>query len=146
MSAAVAVARAYTEIPQPGPAFKTQACPLRALVVDDNPDIADMLAALLRHVGYEATTAYSPSDALTTALTKHFDVIISDIGMAGMNGYELARALREVPEYNTTPMIAVTGFAMYDDRNRAIEAGFSTHLSKPIDPAALTHTLSGIGH
>ena len=146
MSAAVAVARAYTEIPQPGPAFKTQVCPLRALVVDDNPDIADMLAALLRHVGYEATAAYSPSDALTTALTKHFDVIISDIGMAGMNGYELARALREVPEYNTTPMIAVTGFAMYDDRNRAIEAGFSTHLSKPIDPVALTHTLSGIGH
>lgn len=146
MSAAVAVARVFAEIPQPEPAFNLQVCTRRALVVDDSPDIAEMLAAILRHSGYEATTAYSPSDALSMALTKHFDVIISDIGMPGMNGYELAQTLRQIPEYSATPMLAVTGFAMYDDRDRAIEAGFNTHLRKPIDPVALTQALSGIGH
>ena len=146
MSAAFALAPALNITPQLEPAFKLQACTRRALVVDDNPDIADMLAAVLRQAGYEATTAYSPSAALSTALMKHFDVIISDIGMPGMSGYELARALRKIPEYSAIPIFAVTGFAMYDDRDRAIDAGFTTHLSKPIDPIALTQVLSGIGH
>src|SRR5215207_11537602 len=104
MSTALAFAPALATNPQPDVAINLKVCTRRALVVDDNPDIADMLAAVLRHSGYEATTAYSPSDALTTALTEHFDVIISDIGMPGMNGYELARALREIPEYSTTPL------------------------------------------
>lgn len=146
MSAAFAFAPAPDVTPQPEPAFNLQPCTRRALVIDDNPDIADMLAAVLRHSGYEATTAYSPSAALSAALASHFDVIISDIGMPGMSGYELARALRAIPEYSTTPMVAVTGFAMYDDRDRALEAGFNAHLSKPIDPAALTQALHGIGH
>ena len=144
MSAAVALS--FAEIPQPEPAFNLQACTRRALVVDDYPDIANMLAAILRHSGYEVTVAYSPSDALRAARTEHFDVIISDIGMPGMNGYELARALRGIAEYSDIPMVAVTGFAMYDDRDKAIEAGFNTHLCKPIDPIALKQVLSGIRH
>src|ERR671913_110579 len=64
-----------------------------------------------------------------------------DIGMPGMTGHELARALRATPEYQTTPMIAVTGFDMYDDRERSAEAGFSAHLRKPIDPLALTQAV-----
>ena len=115
-----------------------------ALVVDDDPDITDMLAAVPRHAGYTVSTAHSAPDALTTALSKHFDVIVSDIGMPGMTGYELARALRETPEYASVPMVAVTGFAMYGDRDRALEAGFNDHLSKPIDPGTLRRAVLGI--
>ena len=147
MSAAVALAPSLDETPQLEAAFKLQTSKGLALVVDDSPDIAEMLAAVLRHAGYDAATAFSAQDALTAAFARHFDVIISDIGMPGMNGYELARALRSTPEYQTVPMLAVTGFAMYGDRGRALEAGFNDHLSKPIDPVSLTRAVHGIrGH
>ena len=144
MSAHAAVAFAL-EVPQPEPALNLRTARRHALVVDDNQDITAMLAAVLRHAGYEVSTAHSAPDALDAALTRHFDVVVSDIGMPGMNGYELARALRALPEYGATPMIAVTGFAMYDDRDRAVEAGFNTHLSKPIDPTDLTQAVSSSG-
>jgi CheY-like chemotaxis protein len=146
MSAQTAVAPAFVESPELEPAFNLRTVKRRALVVDDNSDIADMLAAVLRHVGYEVLTADSGSNALVAALAEHFDVVISDIGMPGMNGYELARSLRAIPEYSTIPMVAVTGFAMYDDRDRALDAGFNTHLSKPIDPVTLTQVISGVWH
>ncbi len=145
MSARAAVALA-PEVPQPEPAFNLRTVRRHALVVDDNPDITAMLAAVLRHAGYDVSTAHSAPDALEAARAEHFDVVISDIGMPGMNGYELAQALRALPEYNATPMVAVTGFAMYDDRDRAMEAGFNTHLSKPIDPVDLTQAISGMWH
>lgn len=141
-----ATAAAFAETPQVERDFEPHLVNRHALVVDDNSDIADMLAAVLRHSGYDVTAAYSASDALAAALSRHFDVVISDIGMPGMNGYELARALRAVPEYSTTPMVAVTGFAMYDDRDMALDAGFNDHLSKPIDPVALTRALSRTRH
>jgi CheY-like chemotaxis protein len=146
MSAHAAVALAPDEVLQPEPALKLLTARRHALVVDDNPDITAMLSAVLRHAGYDVSTAHSAPDALAVALAKQFDVVISDIGMPGMNGYELARALREVPEYSATPMVAVTGYAMYDDRDRAMEAGFDTHLSKPIDPVDLTQAISGMWH
>ncbi|HWS55193.1 MAG TPA: response regulator [Pyrinomonadaceae bacterium] len=146
MSAHAAVAPARVESPQREPALELRTVRRHALVVDDNPDITDMLAAVLRHAGYNVSTAHSAQNALEAALAKQFDVVISDIGMPGMNGYELARALRAVPEYSTTPLVAVTGFAMYDDRDRAVEAGFDAHLSKPIDPVDLTRTISGVRH
>ena len=146
MSAQAAVALAPDSTPQLEPAFVPYEGKGLALVVDDNPDIANMLAAVLQHSGYDATAAYSSSDALTTALAKHFDVIVSDIGMPGMDGYEFARVLRAMPEYRAIPMVAVTGFAMYDDRERALAAGFDTHLSKPIDPLALKQALLGVWH
>lgn len=116
------------------------------LVVDDNPDITEMLAAVLRLSGYNVSTALSASEALKAAHERRFDVVVSDIGMPGMNGYELARALRASPEYGTARMVAVTGFAMYDDRDRALEAGFDTHLSKPVAPADLTRAVMGVVH
>lgn len=146
MSAQVAFAPAPLEAPRMEPVLKLLASKRQVLVVDDNPDIAAMLAAVLRQVGYEVSTAHSAPRALEAALARHFDVLISDIGMPGMNGYELAQALRALPEYSAIPMIAVTGFAMYDDHDRAVEAGFTTHLSKPIDPVDLTQALSGIWH
>ena len=146
MSAAVAFDPVLNQKDQLEPAYNLQACTRRALIVDDNPDIADMLAMVLRRAGYEATAVYTPAAALSVALLKHFDVIISDIGMPGMSGYELAQSLRAIPEYSAIQMVAVTGYAMYDDRDRALEAGFNTHLSKPIDPVALKQALSGIRH
>jgi CheY-like chemotaxis protein len=145
MSAHAAIALA-PEVPEPEPAFELRTVRRHALVVDDNPDITAMLSAVLKHAGYDVSAAHSAPDALAAALASHFDIVISDIGMPGMNGYELAQALRAVPEYGSTPMVAVTGFAMYDDRDRAMEAGFDTHLSKPIDPVDLTQAISGMWH
>lgn len=109
----------------------------RALIVDDAPDVLDMLAMVLRQSGYEVATASTAPDALSAAQSSAFDIIVSDIGMPGMSGYELANALRALPGYASVPIIAITGFAMYNDRERALEAGFNAYLTKPIDPASL---------
>ena len=104
------------------------------LVIDDVSDVTDMLSVLLTHAGYKVCAASSAHEAIAMARDRHFDMIISDIGMPEMNGYELAKALRLQPGYETVPMIAVTGFSMFDDRNRSFTAGFNAHVTKPIDP------------
>ena len=109
----------------------------RALVVDDAPDVTEMLAMLLRYAGYDVVAVFCAPDAYETALSEQFDVVVSDIGMPGMNGYELAERLRGLPDYEAVPLIAVTGFAMYDDRERASHAGFDAFLTKPINPSDL---------
>jgi CheY-like chemotaxis protein len=109
----------------------------RALVVDDAPDVTEMLAILLQYAGYEVVMVYSGPQALSAARAEQFDVVVSDIGMPGMNGYELASAVRALPAYQSTPMIAVTGFTMYEDRERALSCGFNAFLTKPINPRDL---------
>ena len=108
-----------------------------ALVVDDVADVTEMLAVLLSHAGYEVVTAASARAALNAARERQFDVIISDIGMPEMNGYQLAREMRTLPGYETVPMVAVTGYSMFDDKERSTNAGFNAHMTKPIDPRAL---------
>ena len=146
MSAQAALAPAFIATPQAEPEFQLQECRGLALVVDDNPDITGMLAAVLRHAGYTVSAAHSAADALAIALARHFDLVVSDIGMPGMTGRELARILRAMPEYRSIPMVAVTGFDMYDDRGESAAAGFSAHLRKPIDPEALTRAIRGLWH
>lgn len=107
-----------------------------ALVVDDVSDVTEMLSVLMTHAGYEVSTASCAHDAIALARDNHFDIVISDIGMPQMNGYELAEALRSLPGYETVPMVAVTGYSMFDDRNRSLSAGFNEHITKPIDPRA----------
>ena len=107
-----------------------------ALVVDDVADVTEMLSVLMTHAGYEVSTASNAHEAIALAREHQFDVVISDIGMPDMNGYELARAIRLLPGYETVPLVAVTGYSMFDDRNRSLTAGFSEHLTKPIDPRA----------
>jgi CheY-like chemotaxis protein len=109
----------------------------RALVVDDAPDVTEMIATFLQHAGYDAVMAFSAPEALEVAQSGKFEIIISDIGMPGMNGYDLAIALRALPEYRTVPLIAVTGFSMYDDQGRALQSGFNAHMTKPINPMSL---------
>jgi len=108
-----------------------------ALVVDDVADVTEMLAVVLTHAGYSVVTAASAPAALKAARERQFDVIISDIGMPEMNGYQLAREMRTMPGYETIPMVAVTGYSMFDDKERSTNAGFSAHMTKPIDPRAL---------
>lgn len=108
-----------------------------ALVVDDVADVTELLAVLLTHAGYSVVTAPSARAALEAASKQHFDVIISDIGMPEMNGYQLAREMRQIPGYENVPMVAVTGYSMFDDRQRSLNAGFNAHLTKPIVPRVL---------
>lgn len=110
--------------------------PRSALVVDDVSDVTDMLSVLLTHAGYDVTCASTAAEALALAREHHFDVIISDIGMPEMNGYELAQAVRSLPGYENVPMVAVTGYSMFDDRSSSLTAGFNEHVTKPIDPRA----------
>jgi CheY-like chemotaxis protein len=104
--------------------------------VDDVSDMTEMLSLLLMHAGYDVSTAASAQDAIALARDHHFDVIISDIGMPDMNGYELADALRSLPGYEKVPLVALTGYSMFDDRKRSLSAGFNEHVTKPIDPSA----------
>jgi CheY-like chemotaxis protein len=96
-----------------------------------------MLAVVLTHAGYNVVTAASAPAALNAARERQFDVIISDIGMPDMNGYQLAREVRQLPGYEAVPMVAVTGYSMFDDKERSTKAGFNAHMTKPIDPRAL---------
>jgi CheY-like chemotaxis protein len=126
----------------------------KVLVVDDVPDVTEMIGLLLKHAGYDVSTADSAKAALKLARKRHYDLIISDIGMPEMNGYELATELRNLTDYDHTPMIAVTGYSEYDDRGRAVKAGFNIHLTKPIEPSQLlevmntllSHSQSGTNH
>lgn len=116
----------------------------RALVVDDAPDVTEMLAVFLEQAGFDPVMAFSAAEALEAAQAEQFEIIISDIGMPLMNGYELATRLRSLPDYNRVPMIAVTGFSVYDDRGRALESGFNAHLTKPINPLALLNLIKSL--
>jgi two-component system CheB/CheR fusion protein len=109
----------------------------KALVVDDVFDVTEMLSVLLTYAGYTVVTAASARAAIAAAQSQQFDVVISDIGMPEMNGYELAQALRAMPGYANIPLVAVTGYSMFDDRQRSLSSGFNAHMTKPIDPRAL---------
>jgi CheY-like chemotaxis protein len=106
---------------------------LHALVVDDKIEVAELIAVMFRHSGFETIICHSAADALDAARAETFDVVLSDIGMPRMNGYELARELRKLPEYKDATLIALTGFSMYDDRERSLSAGFNFHLTKPVE-------------
>jgi CheY-like chemotaxis protein len=120
----------------------TRAAGQSILIVDDVADVTEMIALFLKHAGFEVTTANSAASALRLTADSHFDLIISDIGMPEMNGYELAESLRNRDDYSHTPLIAVTGYTEYDDRGRSLRAGFNAHLTKPINPSSLLEIIS----
>ena len=117
-------------------AFDAQAA-LRVLVVDDNVDSALTLAALLEMYGFEVSTAHDGIEALDETSRFRPDVVILDIGMPRMNGYNVARHIRARRGEPQPLLIAVTGWGQAEDRRRSREAGFDHHLVKPVDPAAL---------
>ncbi|MEA2604143.1 MAG: hypothetical protein QOF89_5135 [Acidobacteriota bacterium] len=117
---------------------------LRILVVDDNEDSADSLAIWLGLMGHDARTAHDGPQALAVAQEYRPDLIFLDIGMPGMNGYEVARRLRQQPETRDVTLIAVTGWGQDEDRRQSREAGFDQHLVKPLEPKALEKLLAGM--
>src|SRR5262245_51134002 len=117
----------------------------RILVVDDNVDAANMIAMMLQLYGHQAETVYSAKSALEMAVEYRPDFVVLDIGLPGMDGYEVARRLRQTPELRDTPLIAATGYGQDADRQRSEEAGFDYHLVKPIDPEKLQTVLELLG-
>jgi CheY-like chemotaxis protein len=127
----------------PGPsingAHKTPAACARCriLLVDDNIDGANSLAKLLEMSGHEVHVVYDGVAGIQAAKTLLPDIVLLDIGLPGMDGYEVARQLREEPALKDVPLVAVSGYAREEDRLRSQQAGFNHHLVKPLDPRAL---------
>lgn len=115
----------------------------RILVVDDNVGTATILARLLKKLGeHEIRTAHDGAAALEAARIHQPELILLDIGLPRMNGYEVARRLRQQPEFRRTLLVALTGYGTEDDRTRAQEAGFDRHLTKPPSMADLRQILA----
>jgi signal transduction histidine kinase/AmiR/NasT family two-component response regulator len=125
----------------PAPVPPTDLSGVKVLVVDDMVDTLDLAAQVLGASGASAVVAQDAERALQAAQAETFDVIVSDIGMPGMDGYELARRLRE--QGVTAPMIALTAFTREEDRERGIQAGFDAYLRKPFEPGELVAAVAG---
>ncbi len=117
---------------------------LRVLVVEDNQDTADILKQLLVLLGYRTEVAYTGPSGLAVGRSLAPDVVLCDLGLPGMDGYALARALRSDPATAGAFLIAQTGYGHAEDRRRAREAGFDLHMTKPIDPTELERILSSV--
>ncbi len=117
---------------------------LRVLVVDDNVDAAQMLATLLEMNGYEVSIAYDGKGALASAVQAPPDVALLDIGLPDIDGHELARRLRAMPETTQAVLVALTGYGQVEDQRRAYKAGFDHHMAKPADLAKLLELLAGV--
>ena len=115
---------------------------LRILVVDDNRDSADSLAQMLEFMGGDTRIAYDGEQAVTVAGEFQPDVIVLDIGLPKLNGYEACRRIRALPSSNGVMIIAQTGWGQDEDRQRTQEAGFDHHLVKPVDPTTLMKLLA----
>jgi two-component system CheB/CheR fusion protein len=118
---------------------------MRILVVDDLPDIVESMALVVRLAGHDVVTAADGLAALEAARKFRPDVVLLDIGLPGMDGYEVARRLREAEETRKTMIVAVTGYGQDEDRRQAFAAGFDYHLTKPVDPDALQALLAACG-
>jgi DNA-binding response OmpR family regulator len=114
----------------------------RILVVDDNADAADSLAMLLQVRGDEVRVAYDGEEALAAELDFRPEVVLLDIGMPKLSGYEVARRIRDARGPGVL-IIAITGWGQDEDRQRAHEAGFDHHFTKPVDYAALLEVIDG---
>jgi len=124
------------------PAVTTTPQHFRILVVDDNHDSALSLAMMLSIMGHETRTAHDGESALDTAESFLPDVVLLDIGLPKLNGYEVAQRIRENAWGQSMFLIAVTGWGQEEDRQRSSEVGLSVHMVKPVEPAALERLLS----
>ena len=113
----------------------------KILIIDDNRDAADLLRELVSIHGHEAVVAYDGQQGLAAAESVQPEVAFVDLGMPGMDGYELARRLRQNPGGDAIQLIAMTGWGQPADRERVRAAGFNHHLLKPMDLAELVALL-----
>jgi CheY-like chemotaxis protein len=117
---------------------------LRVLVVDDDADTRGMMETVLAQRGAQVTAAASAAEALACVEREAPDVLLSDIGMPGMDGYALMRELRERPASRAIPAAALTAYAHADDRGQAIAAGYQLHVAKPVEPAELVAVVASL--
>src|SRR5262245_8865145 len=135
-------------VPAPETAFPAGEEPLppltkcRILIVDDNRDSADSLSMLFQVMGNEVGTAYDGEQAVETAESMRPDVVLLDIGMPRLNGYDTCRRIRQKPWGQRMLLIALTGWGQEEDIRRTKDAGFDYHMVKPVDPAALSRLLA----
>ncbi len=133
--------------PDAGPAEPARArppAPRRVLVVDDNTDAADSLAMLLRFERHEVRTAHDGPAALEAAEAFRPEVVLLDLGLPEMDGYEVARRLRERAALKDVFLVALTGYGQEEDRRRSRESGFDRHLVKPVDPVQVQALLGSL--
>jgi PAS domain S-box-containing protein len=140
----LAAARKDTPLNDSGPAQRS--APMRVLVADDNPDSANGLALLLKIRGNEVRTAHDGLEVISAAEAFRPEVMLLDIGMPKLNGYEVCRHIRAQSWGKTTAIIALTGWGQEEDRRRSREAGFDHHLVKPVELAVLEPLLEASRH
>jgi PAS domain S-box-containing protein len=136
-----------SEAPSQAPAAPSRELEgIRVLVVDDQPDARDLLTRVLEDGGAEVVAASSGEEALARIAEQAPDVLLSDIGMPEMDGFELLRRVRRLSPapVGRTPAIALTAFSRSEDRTRALRAGFVVHVTKPVDPSELVATVASV--
>ena len=116
----------------------------RVLIVDDNRDAADAMAQLLAIEGHDVKAVYGALDALDSAVQLRPDVVLLDIGLPQMDGYELSRQIRQLPGLKAMPIVAITGYGQPSDKQHSRQSGFDYHLVKPVDLETLTRILATI--
>jgi CheY-like chemotaxis protein len=133
---------AVTRSKDPGPLAGRSATPRRVLLADDNCDAADTLATLLRIEGHEVTVVHDGQSALDRFDAIQPEVMLLDIGMPGLSGYDVARSVRRGTLGRAVTLIAITGWGQDSDKDRALTAGFNHHLTKPVEPDQLLRLLA----
>jgi len=113
--------------------------------VDDQRDLADCLVLLIEALGHDAEAVYAGAEALAASYASHPDILLVDIGMPGMTGYDLARAVRRDPVLANIRLVALTGYGRDEDRAQVLEAGFDLHLTKPVADSTLRDVLDTLG-
>ena len=103
------------------------------LIIEDNPKNLKLARDVLNHTGYETLEAETAEDGLALARTRHPDIVLMDVQLPGMDGVEALDRLRSHPETRDIPVIALTAFAMKEDRERFLAAGFDRYVAKPLD-------------
>jgi two-component system, sensor histidine kinase len=111
--------------------------PRRVLLVEDNRDIVELIQMQLEMWGHEVSTAADGPSGLQEALRLRPDVALVDVGLPGMDGYDVARQIRSAEGGDRIRLVAMTGYGRPEDRDRALAAGFDAHLVKPVDPRQL---------
>jgi PAS domain S-box-containing protein len=139
-----ALLAAGTESPASEPAVLPQARSLRVLVVEDNLDAAESLATLLRLWNHDVQVVHDGLSALDAARAQKPEVVLLDIGLPGLDGFEVARKLRDEAGLENTLLVAMTGYGQPEDRRRSREAGIHHHFVKPVEPLVLRNLLAGV--
>ena len=114
----------------------------RVLIAEDNSVNQQVLSEILTHKGIEVDIAENGREAIDKIRENHYDLILMDVQMSVMDGYQATQEIRKMPEFTELPIIAVTAYALQSEKEDAIKAGMNGHISKPIDPAQLDEVLT----